>query len=68
MIDDCRNYKDFKIVTFSGYKKNDVINAFLKGIDSKNIETACNWLIECILDIQKKYGINYLFIILKIFI
>ena len=49
MIDDWRNFKDFKIVTFSGYKKNDVINAFLKGIDSKNTETACNWLIECIL-------------------
>jgi hypothetical protein len=48
-IDDTRNYSDFKKITFSGYKKNDVLTALFKSIKSKNIETSCNWLIECII-------------------
>ena len=30
-------------------KKNDVIKALFKSLDSKNVEASCNWLIESIL-------------------
>tara|TARA_B110001469_G_scaffold127596_1_gene149170 strand:+ start:4455 stop:5555 length:1101 start_codon:yes stop_codon:yes gene_type:complete len=49
MINDYRLKSDFKNCTFSGYKKIDVMNALFKCLDSKNIESSCNWLIECIL-------------------
>jgi hypothetical protein len=49
MINDIRTLKDFKVKTFSGYKKADVINILFKSIDTKNIDASCNWLIECIL-------------------
>jgi hypothetical protein len=58
-INDIRGIKSFKIETFSGYKKTDVIKTLFKSIDSKKIENASNWLIECIvsgyiLDIWEK--------------
>lgn len=49
MINDCRDYNEFKKITFSGYKKSDVIHTLFKNIESKNMESACNWLIECII-------------------
>jgi hypothetical protein len=49
MINDSRGIEQFKKQTFSGYKKSEVINVLFKCIDSKNIETSCNWLIECII-------------------
>jgi hypothetical protein len=49
MIQDSRTSKEFKQKTFSGYKKSDVIQAFKKSIDSKEIEPALNWLLEGIL-------------------
>ena len=45
-IIDERNTKDFSIGTFSGYKKTDVIKQFENSIINKNIEEACNWLVE----------------------
>ena len=65
-ICDTRGIKSFKIETFSGYKKNDVIKTLFKSIDSKKAENASNWLIECIIsgyivDIWEKllvYGTN----------
>ena len=38
----------FKNKTFSGYKKNDILNAVMKSIESKKIENACHWTCECI--------------------
>ena len=34
-INDTRGLKSFKVGTFSGYKKNDVIKTLFKSIDSK---------------------------------
>jgi len=48
-INDTRDLSSFKQKTFSGYKKNDVINAVLKSIESKKVENACNWCSECII-------------------
>ena len=45
---DTRNYDTFKIKTFSGFKKNDVINAVLKSIEAKKIEQSCYWATESI--------------------
>ena len=47
-IIDTRGIKSFKKETFSGYKKADVIKTLLKSIDSKKVENASNWLVECI--------------------
>lgn len=47
-ITDTRDLSSFKQKTFSGYKKNDVINAVLKSIETKKVENACNWCCECI--------------------
>ena len=47
-IDDSRNTQDFKMKTFSGFKKTDVMNAVLKSIETKKIENACYWASECI--------------------
>ena len=47
-IIDTRDLSSFKQKTFSGYKKNDVINAVLKSIETKKVENACNWCCECI--------------------
>ena len=48
-IHDDRTFESFKKKTFSGFKKNDIINAVLKSIESKKVENACHWTTECIL-------------------
>jgi len=48
-IIDTRDLDSFKQKTFSGYKKNDVISAVLKSIETKKVENACNWCSECII-------------------
>jgi hypothetical protein len=47
-IIDSRLLNDFKIKTFSGFKKNDVFNILFKSIDANKVENACNWIAECI--------------------
>ena len=47
-INDSRNYKDFKSVTFSNYLKSKVKNELLKEMHNSNIEPACYWSIELI--------------------
>lgn len=49
LIDDTREVGSFKLKTFSGFKKNEVINAVMKSIDSKRVEQACHWTTECII-------------------
>jgi hypothetical protein len=46
IIDSNIVYKD---KTFSGYKKSDVIKAYIKSVEDGKIENACNWSIELIL-------------------
>ncbi|MBD62964.1 MAG: hypothetical protein CMD68_02670 [Gammaproteobacteria bacterium] len=48
-IHDDRTFESFKKKTFSGFKKNDIINAVLKSIESKKVENACHWTTECVL-------------------
>ena len=48
-IIDTRSVDAFKKKTFSGFKKNDIINAVFKSIESKKVENACHWATECIL-------------------
>tara|TARA_B100000575_G_scaffold264844_1_gene240951 strand:- start:393 stop:1484 length:1092 start_codon:yes stop_codon:yes gene_type:complete len=48
-IIDTRSVDAFKKKTFSGFKKNDIILAVLKSIESKKVENACHWTTECIL-------------------
>lgn len=48
LIDDTRNIDDFKKLSFSEYKKNDVFNVLFKSIESKKVENTCNWISECI--------------------
>lgn len=45
-IIDKRDTKDFANITFSGYKKNDVLKQFEMSIINGNLEIACNWLVE----------------------
>ena len=47
-IIDTREPGEFKIKSFSGYKRRDVFDALDKSILSKKIENACNWVCECI--------------------
>jgi hypothetical protein len=49
LITDSRNSSNFKLKTFSGYKKKDVINALINSIDNVNVENICNWITECII-------------------
>ena len=39
----------YKEKSFSGYKKTEVIKAYIKSIEDGKIENACNWSIELIL-------------------
>ena len=39
----------YKDKTFSGYKKSEVLKAYVKAIEDGKIENACNWSIELIL-------------------
>jgi len=48
LIFDDRPHDSFKKKSFSGFKKNDIINAVLKNIESKKVESACHWTCECI--------------------
>jgi len=45
-IVDKRKAKDFSSVTYSGYKKIDVINQLEKSLLNNDLESSCNWLIE----------------------
>ncbi len=49
LINDIRSFDSFRKKTFSGFKKNDIITAVLKAIESKKVENACHWTTECIL-------------------
>ena len=48
-INDSRQHEAYKEITFTGFKKNHVINALFKSIETKKIEEACHWTTECIL-------------------
>lgn len=48
-IIDERPIELFKKVTFSGFKKTDVINSVFKSIESNKVEAACHWVTECII-------------------
>lgn len=47
-INDKRQLKEFKGLTFSGYKKSAVCNALIKSINENKIEEALNWTGELI--------------------
>jgi hypothetical protein len=47
-INDKRNSKDFTSITFSGFKKSQVIQEILKSLLNNNVETACYWSAELI--------------------
>ena len=47
-IIDSRKILDFKKYTFCNYKKKDVISTLFKSIQTKQVESACYWFIECI--------------------
>lgn len=47
-INDIRSSNDFKIKTFSDYKKTDVTKAFLNSLVGNKVEEACNWGCELI--------------------
>lgn len=49
LINDIRSFEEFKKKSFSGFKKNDIISAVLKAIESKKVENACFWTAECII-------------------
>ena len=49
IIEDDREIESFKVKTFSGFKRTDVIKAVLKSIESKKIEQVCHWTTECII-------------------
>lgn len=48
-INDNRLLDNFKTKTFSGFKKNDVLNIIFKSIENKKLENACHWTTECII-------------------
>lgn len=49
IIKDTRNHTDFKELTFSGFKKTQVIAAVFKNIEAKKVEAACHWTTESII-------------------
>ncbi len=46
IVYDMRNIKDFKLVSISGYKKNDVSKAFQSSLMNSKLEEALRWGIE----------------------
>ena len=48
-IQDRRLPEDFKMMTFSGYKKTDVYNTLFKSIENNRIENSCHWVTELII-------------------
>ena len=49
LIEDKRLQDQFKITTFSGYKKTEVFNTLFKSIENDRVENACHWLTELII-------------------
>tara|TARA_Y100000996_G_scaffold316725_1_gene252907 strand:- start:779 stop:1861 length:1083 start_codon:yes stop_codon:yes gene_type:complete len=49
IIKDTRDHSQFKELTFSGFKKTQVINTVFKNIEAKKVEGACHWTTECII-------------------
>lgn len=47
-INDKRNSKDFTSITFSGFKKSQVIREILKSLLNNNVESACYWSAELV--------------------
>jgi len=47
-INDCRTEADFRVITFSSYKKTIVVKQLLNSLISSKIEPACNWAAELI--------------------
>lgn len=43
------NISVYKEKTFSGYKKSEVVKAYIKSIEEGKIENACNWSIELVI-------------------
>ena len=62
IINDVRDYTQFKDKSFSGFKKSQVINVVLKSIESKKIEQACHWTTECIVSGYSNYLLDKLVI------
>ena len=48
LIHDKRGYKEFNTLTFSNYKKNEVLKALILSINKSDIETALYWSVELI--------------------
>jgi len=49
LIEDKRLPDQFKVTTFSGYKKTEVYNTLFKSIENNRVENACHWLTELII-------------------
>ena len=49
IIIDNRTSEHFKIETFSGFKKKDIMNALFTSIETNKLENACYWVTECII-------------------
>ena len=48
LIEDTRFLEHFKDISFSGFKKSDVIKTLFKSIETGKVENACHWITECI--------------------
>ena len=48
IIEDKRPPDEFKLKSFSGYKKTDVFNTLFKSIENNRVENSCHWVTELI--------------------